>query len=117
MADGEHTIFNVVNGMMGVMYLSGRMDKADDFNFNLLKEGVDTYKRYRDFINSSYAVFPYRLDSISQRGFAVQGLKNGNRMLLGVFRRGGNESRINIEIKDIANAKNCISCKGFRKKA
>lgn len=113
MADGEHTIFNVVNGMMGVMYLSGRMDKADDFNFNLLKEGVDTYKRYRDFINSSYAVFPYRLDSISQRGFAVQGLKNGNRMLLGVFRRGGNESRINIEIKDIANAKIVYPVKGF----
>ncbi|MCL5270110.1 MAG: alpha-galactosidase, partial [bacterium] len=40
MADGEETIFNVVNGLCGNFYLSGRLDAADAANMALIQEGT-----------------------------------------------------------------------------
>ena len=48
--DGEETIFNMVNGMLGCMYLSGRIDEADENNQKLIKQGVETYKKIRKYI-------------------------------------------------------------------
>ena len=39
MRDGRQTAFGVVCGLMGAMYLSGRIDLADEFNLELLRQG------------------------------------------------------------------------------
>lgn len=46
LADGEQTAFNMINALCGVLYLSGRIDKADAFNKQLIKDGTEVYKKY-----------------------------------------------------------------------
>ena len=54
MKDGEQTIFNMINGMCGNMYLSGHLEAADELNMGLIKEGIAIYKVERKHIHNSY---------------------------------------------------------------
>ena len=63
--DGEQTIFNVVNGFMGNLYLSGKIHQADAYNTALLKEGLDLYLEQRGTIFESVPIFPCGMISLS----------------------------------------------------
>lgn len=54
MADTEQTVYNVINGMCGLMYLSGRIDCMDDVNWSVLREGVALFKRNREFLSRAF---------------------------------------------------------------
>ncbi len=88
MADGENTIFNMVNGMCGAMYLSGHIEAMDEANRALLHEGVETYKSIRRTIAGATPVFPLPHLLLNRNGFAAQGLlsENGDELLLAVWR-------------------------------
>ena len=58
MADGEETIFNVINGLCGTPFLSGRIDIADEYNMSLIKEGMEVFKENREAMLTSYPVYP-----------------------------------------------------------
>ncbi|MCE5259452.1 MAG: alpha-galactosidase [Chloroflexi bacterium] len=58
MADGEQTVFNMVSGLCGNMYLSGHIDCADAFNQALIREGTALYKSERPFITRSHPLWP-----------------------------------------------------------
>ncbi len=58
MADGEQTVFNMVSGLCGNMYLSGHIDCADAFNQALIREGIALYKAERAFIARSHPLWP-----------------------------------------------------------
>lgn len=75
-ADGEQTVFNMVNASMGSMYLSGRIDQMDDFNFSLMKEGADLYQKRQEFINNSYPIYPKGMIRLSDRTDYAFGLIN-----------------------------------------
>lgn len=99
MADGEQTIFNLVNGLCGRLYLSGRIDLADAVNTELTAEGVAVYKAERGHTAASVPVLPLgHKDYCDQQGFTALGLKNGNRMTLAVWRLGGDESCVRLPI-------------------
>ncbi|MBR5279533.1 MAG: alpha-galactosidase [Clostridia bacterium] len=66
-ADGEQTVFNVVNGFMGNLYLSGKIHQADAYNTALLKEGLDLYLAWRGKIFESVPIFPCGMISLSAR--------------------------------------------------
>lgn len=66
-ADGEQTVFNVVNGFMGNLYLSGKIHQADAHNAALLKEGLDLYLAQRGKIFESVPIFPCGMISLSAR--------------------------------------------------
>ncbi|MBO7170307.1 MAG: alpha-galactosidase, partial [Clostridia bacterium] len=57
-ADGAETVFNMVTGMLGVMYLSGRIDCCDEKNRLLVHEGVAYYKEMRGDISRAVPVYP-----------------------------------------------------------
>lgn len=78
-ADGEQTIFNVVNGFMGAMYLSGKIHQADEYNLALLKEGIALYKEWREFIKNAYPIFPRGMIRLSDRTYNVVGLVDEER--------------------------------------
>lgn len=89
MADGEQTVFNMINGMCGNLYLSGRLDAMDDFNMSLVQEGLAVYKAERAFIRTSYPLWPLGFTRIGDtRAWACVGLYAGDhrRMLLYVWR-------------------------------
>ncbi len=101
---GEETIFNVTTAMMGTMYLSGRIDKADEYNLQLIKEGSSLFKQYRPFVKKACPCLLSDPSVITSKDVSALGLKNGNTILTGVFRRGG-ESSILISLKGIKNVR------------
>ncbi|HZG58657.1 glycoside hydrolase family 36 protein [Paenibacillus sp.] len=107
MADGEQTIFNMVNGLCGNMYLSGRIDAADERNRALILEGVQVYKQERGHIHRSFPIWPLGFHRIEdQTGWAAVGLTNesGNRTLLAVWRLGGAEPYQVMKLQGFAGA-------------
>ncbi len=85
-ADGEATIFNMINGFMGVMYLSGRLEYADAKNEALIREGITLYKSHRGEIIRSVPVFPTGMPAMGQPGYVTYGLKTDDVILLAVWR-------------------------------
>lgn len=86
--DGEETIFNLVTGNIGTIYMAGRIEYADAYNFELIQEGVELFKKNRAFIASSSAVYPLGAACMGKRGFIAAGLMNRERteMLLAVWK-------------------------------
>lgn len=101
MEDGEQTIFNMVNGMCGNMYLSGRIDVADDMNFKLIQEGVNLYKKEKQHIHNSFPFWPIGFTCFNELNSWVSvGLANedNSRVLLAVWRLGSSEKHVELPI-------------------
>ncbi len=89
MADGEQTVFNMVSGFMGAMYLSGRLDFADEHNLSLVKQAVKLYKEYKLFIKGSSPIYPLGFANYSAKeNNVVLGLKKDDTALLAVWHYG-----------------------------
>lgn len=101
MADCEETIFNMVTGFCGSLYLSGHIDYADSRNFNLIKDAVAIYKSERLFIHSSFPFWPAGMSRINNKNcFLTQGLCNEKktRALIAVWRRESSENTIEADL-------------------
>ncbi|WP_108991095.1 alpha-galactosidase [Paenibacillus agaridevorans] len=101
MSDGEQTIFNMINGMCGSMYLSGHIEAADELNWKLIQEGVALYKRERKHIRQAYPVWPIGFTRLNDKnGWACVGLasEDQSRILLAVWRLGSAESYIELQL-------------------
>lgn len=106
MRDGRQTVFNLISGMMGNMYLSGKIDRADEYNFSLIRRGTELYKQLRDTIAQSAPVYPLGVASLrDEKSFVAQGLRNGNRLLMAVWRRQGEEEEVFLPISDAVAVK------------
>lgn len=89
MADGEQTIFNMINGLCGNLYLSGRLDFMDERNLALVKEAVALYKRERSHTHHAYPIWPLGAKPyMNDDCWASLGLasEDNNRVLLAVWR-------------------------------
>lgn len=84
-ADGRQTVFNMVTGMMGHLYLSGRIDLADEKNTALIREAICVYRSYMDTLAQRYAVFPAGRKPHYDRSFHALGLQGERDLLLAVW--------------------------------
>lgn len=100
-ADGEQTVFNIVNGFMGTMYLSGKLHQADAHNLALLKEGVSLYKSYYGFIKNSYPIFPRGMVRLYDRTYNSVGLINdeNTEVLLAVWNLSDNPQEFTLDLQ------------------
>ena len=57
-ADGWQTAYNMVNGMMGAMYLSGRICYADELNQKLIADAIAIYKDNRATLAGAVPIYP-----------------------------------------------------------
>ena len=98
--DGEETVFNVVSGFMGCMYLSGKINQADAYNASLLQEGIALYKRHRDFIKTAYPVFPHGMIRLSDRSYHAVGLigEDGKSLLLAVWNLSDEKQTLTLDL-------------------
>jgi alpha-galactosidase len=106
MKNGEQTVFNMVNGLLGITYLSGRIDKADDYNFTLIKEALELAKAERKFIANSYPLWPNGFSKIADiKSFACVGLQNEeeSRVLLAVWRMSSDKECYSINLGKFKN--------------
>lgn len=100
-ADGEQTVFNIVNGFMGAMYLSGKLHQADEYNLALLKEGVSLYKSCYGFIRESYPIFPRGMVRMFDRTYNSVGLINeeNTKILLAVWNLSDGAQEFTLDIQ------------------
>ena len=96
----RQTAFNVVNVMVGTMYLSGKIQQLPPDVFDLLKEGVKTYKNYRDFIKTSYPVFPKGIIRLSNRTDYALGLvsEEYDKMLLAIWNLSTESREVEVDL-------------------
>ena len=85
MADGYETSFNMITSMFGAIYLSGRIDLCDEYNFLLIKNAVELYKEIRINIPRSRPIYPLGMHLLNERGGAAFGLLSDRKLLLGVW--------------------------------
>ena len=86
-ADGQQTAYNMVSGMMGAMYLSGRICYADERNKRLIADAVAIYKENRPVLSGAVPVYPMGLSRMSDCGHTALGLLNceAGKLLLAVW--------------------------------
>jgi len=101
MADGEQTIFNMINGLCGNLYLSGRVDKTDAFNASLIREAVELYKKERTHIRNSFPVWPLGFKAVNDDACwnsVGTASMDGSRVLLAVWRLDGEENTATLPL-------------------
>lgn len=100
-SDGEQTVFNVVNGFMGNLYLSGKIHQADEYNTELLKEGLCLYLVEREKIFESVPVFPCGTIGISKRRPHAVGLWNekAQTLFLAVWNLSDDADSLTVDLK------------------
>jgi alpha-galactosidase len=88
--DGHNTVFNMVQTMLGCIYLSGHIDCADEENLALMKEGIDLYKQNRDTLAKSYPVYPTGITKMADKGILSLGVQEpeSGTLLLAVWKTG-----------------------------
>lgn len=86
-ADGWQTSFNMVNGLMGCLYLSGRICYADGRNKALIREAIELYKANRTTLMGAVPVYPQGLSHMRDSGHTSLGLLNRaeGKLLLAVW--------------------------------
>ncbi len=110
MADGEETVYNMVNALCGTLYLSGRIEYADKKNFALVKEGVKAFKKYRAHNASSYPVWPCGHFTMADKTYSALGLmaENKKKMTLAVWRRNSTEDTLMIDLSKYTTKKSTV---------
>ncbi len=96
--DGEETAFNMINSMMGTMYLSGHIECADSKNVGLIKEAIDAYKATRDEFKEGYPAFVTAPFGIMDELIASYGLDCDGGMLLAVWKIGTDETEASFDL-------------------
>ena len=88
--DGHNTEFNMVQMMLGCVYLSGHIDCADEQNLALIKEGLTLYKQNRDILLRSNPVYPTGLTRMADKGILSLGMQDSEdgTLLLSVWKTG-----------------------------
>ena len=106
--DEESVVYTMLAGMCGVLYLSGRIDRASEEGKKRIAEGVACYKRIRGFLAESYPVFPNGLVRIPEKEKPVVILYRGGddgEGLLFVWRQ---EGPAEVEVPVAAKRAECI---------
>ena len=72
----------MVSGLMGLMYLSGHIDCADEANKALIRSAVALYKKYRRYMPAAVPVYPTGTFDIDNTGVNTLGLLDRTHGLL-----------------------------------
>ena len=103
--NGEETAFNMINSMLGVMYLSGHIEYADEKNTELIKEAISLYKDNKDFIKKAYPIFPSGMIKVYENGYFSLGLCDDERILLAVWKIDADVDAKTIDLSEYLDEK------------
>lgn len=103
--NGEETAFNMINSMLGVMYLSGHIEYADEKNTELIKEAVSLYKENKEFVKKAYPVFTSGMIKVYEKGYYSLGLCDDERILLAVWKIDADSEAKTIDLSEYVGDK------------
>lgn len=92
MSDGEQTAFNMACGLFGIMYISGHIEKCDEYNLELIKRATDCAKSDREFIKKALPLNIYPQNGLYKKGFTVLALRSDKKIRIGIFKNGGEDT-------------------------
>lgn len=95
--DDEEVIFSMVNAMLVRIHQSGLLNEVTGHRLDLVKEGIATYKHYRDQVPSLLPVWPTGLGQIDDSWFSY-GLHGHGEMYLAVWRGVGGVATQSIDL-------------------
>jgi alpha-galactosidase len=93
----ESIAFAMVNGLAGRLYLSGRLDGMSAHERDLVRAGVDVYKRIRGEIAAAEPFWPLGLPAWTDNVVAL-GLRTADTVRLAIWRRGGSAADIHLDL-------------------
>lgn len=96
--DSEETIFNMINSMLGVIYLSGHIEHCDKRNKSHIKEAIHVYKKYRNSLENSFPVYITEPLRIGESGVMAVGLKMESGMLMAVWKINDGEMLVSVNV-------------------
>lgn len=98
-ADGHNTVFNMVQVMLGAIYLSGHIDCVDEPNLALMREAIDLYKQNRDLLLRCNPVYPTGLCRMADKGILSLGMQDpeSGTLFLAVWKT-GEQTRAEIDL-------------------
>jgi alpha-galactosidase len=96
MTDAE-IVFTMCTGLLGRLYLSGRLDAMTDAQRELVRDGVDAFRRIRGDLAATVPVWPLGLPGWDDPWLAL-GLHAGDTTYLGLWRRAGAVAEVTVEL-------------------
>ena len=90
--DDEEVIFNMVNAMLVRIHQSGYLNKVKGHRLELVSEGIEVYKTYRNLIPVSDPIWPEGIASIDDSWYSY-GLRSGKEIYLAVWHGIGDEKK------------------------
>lgn len=99
MKDGEQTAFNMITSMMGLMYMSGKLQHADDKNTRIIKDSINIYKQYRKKLQTANPVFVLPMKNVTDKTYNAYGLEFADKkeMILAVWNLESDKFDIDLE--------------------
>ncbi len=103
----EETVYNMVNTMLLRIHQSGHLAELSDNRFALVKEGIDYYKSIRADIARALPYWPIGTAD-SRDGLLASALVTDERMILAVWRRGGEQARVILPLAEGFHGKRAV---------
>jgi alpha-galactosidase len=85
----EINALTVVNSLLGRVYLSGRLDKINADQLELVREGMRVYKQIRHHLKTAHAMWPLGFPKWRDDWLSLALVTKDNGVLVAVWRRGG----------------------------
>lgn len=103
--DGEETVFNMVNSLLGSIYMSGRIDRCDSYNKALIAEGIEYFKQNREFLKKALPIWPMGTFAINGEGVFCTGIMNkeGGKIILAVWNINAHKKTAVIDMSKYLN--------------
>ena len=105
----EEVVFNMVNAMLLRVHQSGHLAKLDDTRKELVKEGLDLYKKIRSDIKDFYPFWPLGLSSHTDEWVCL-GMRGEKKCYLAVWRREGTQESKVLPVAGLAGKEVNVRC-------
>ncbi|SDT27611.1 glycoside hydrolase family 36 protein [Actinoplanes derwentensis] len=98
----EEIAFTMCTGLLGRLYLSGRLDTMSPGQFGSVRDGVEVFRSIRGDLATAVPVWPLGLPGWDDTWLAL-GLRTGDTLYLGIWRRAGAPDSVELDL-DVSTA-------------
>jgi len=98
MPTDEVVVMNMCNSMLGRIHLASFINKLPENQKELIREGISYYKSIVEFKKQSVPVYPNGIARFFDKE-VVGGIKNDNRIVLGVWNTSGKQRKVKVDLK------------------
>ncbi|MDO8685639.1 MAG: alpha-galactosidase [Clostridiales bacterium] len=108
-ADREEVVFNIINGMLARLYMSGAIADISPESYLLVVEGIRYYKTIRNNISKGLPFWPLGLPSFSD-GWTCLGLKCGDKSYLAIWRLDSCDAVCRLHLNFMKGCRLTVTC-------